>query len=189
MRAFKDQVMHNEQGILWLGQLLLVIPLALLVASIHFDLVRVQGVEGKMQNAADAGALAACLTAEAIPQTTTELQYDALGNLIGVIEKVTGFLVQIPDLLIAENQAKEAFERNTTWLSPSLGGFTAMDNFNMGSDWQGQPIGADAYQVDAKARVQTFFLGNMMEYYGLNEGNELTVHVTGKAKAHAEELP
>jgi len=182
------KMLNNEQGTIWVTISIIVISLAMLTAATLIDLSRAMWVKGQLQTAADAGALAGALTAEAIPETEIEIQYDDAGNIIGAEEKIVDWHVAINDPDRAYNAAQAAVSINTLLLPPEQGGFTSFEEFDPQNltdpDMTGYVLGEDSYMVNAHAEVHTFLLGKAMSFYGNTGHDTLTARVTGVSRSY-----
>ena len=177
------EVLKNQKGVLWVTLSYLLLPFGILALAIQMDFARPLWVEAQLQTAADAGALAGALTAEAFPEKEVEVQYDASGNIIGINERIVGWKTDITDPEKAYHAAKEAVQWNTQWLSSREGGFTMLEAFNPDEDLSGEKLTNDSYLVNLKAHVATLLMGKIQKAYGQAETDQITVKVTGVGQA------
>lgn len=182
---------RDERGMAATVVSLLMVPLAALVMLMVFDLVRIHIVRGQLRTAADAGALAAAMTAEAEPRYVYEAVYDAGGNLVALNAVLEGYDAAIKDPVLAETAAREAVRRNISGFleAQKEAGLLRFDVSPVpaSDDFSGQVEGdaQNRYRVELKSRLKLLLGGPLAKLYGVNDADK-GVGATGTGEAVAQ---
>ena len=164
---------------IWYLPMIITLPFIMLLLAIVLDLGRITNVQGQLQTAVDAGALAAAQTAKH-HQTSTLVNTGTPAN--PVLEEVVTWTLTIPDLNRASSAARSLIRSNTLLLPPSEGGIE-YESFNVTRDTTVEIIGDDAVLVTAQARVNNVLINRLQQLYG---ENPVLVRVLGTAKAYTK---
>lgn len=181
--------MRDERGMAATVVSLLMVPLAALLMLMMFDLARIHLVRGHLRTAADAGALAAAMTAVAEPRYVYNAVYDADGNFIALNAVLDGYDAVIKDPVLAETAARDAARRNSGFLNAQRN--AGLLEFEVspapaGDDFTGQ-IEEDAqnkYRVALKSKLKLLLAGPLAKLYGVNDADKgIGAAGTGEAVA------
>lgn len=180
--------LRDEKGMAATVVSLMVVPLAALLMLMVFDLARIHLVRGQLRTAADAGALAAAMTAVAEPRYVYEAVYDADGNLIALNAVLDGYDAVIRDPLLAETAAREAVRRNISGplkaqrdaglLELEVSPAPAADDFS------GQVEGdtQNKYRVSLRSKLKLLLAGPLAKLYGVSDADK-AIGATGTGEA------
>jgi hypothetical protein len=166
---------------------LMMVPLAVLIMLMAFDLARIHLVRGQLRTAADAGALAAAMTAVAEPRYVYSAVYDADGNFIALNAILDGYDAVIKDPVLAETAAREAVRRNAGFLNAQkdagllefdVSPVPANDSFTGQTEGDTQ----NRYRVELKSKLKLLLAGPLAKLYGVNDADK-GIGATGTGEA------
>jgi hypothetical protein len=169
---------------------LMMLPLVAVAMLVAFDLARIHLVRGHLRTAADAGALAAAMTAVAEPRYVYSAVYDGDGNFIALNAILDGYDAVIKDPVLAETAAREAVRRNISGPLKAQrdAGLLGFDVSPVPADdgFKGQIEGDtnNKYRVELKSKVKLLLAGPLAKLYGISDADK-AVCATGTGEAIA----
>ncbi|MEW6226479.1 MAG: pilus assembly protein TadG-related protein [Bacillota bacterium] len=179
--------LRDERGMTTTVVSLMMVPIAALVMLMAFDLARIHLVRGQLRTAADAGALAAAMTAVAEPRYVYNAVYDGDGNLVALNAILDGYDAVIKDPVLAETAAREAVRRNAGFLNAQKdAGLLEFDVSSVPANdsFAGQVEGdtQNKYRVSLRSKLKLLLAGPLAKLYGVNDADK-AVGATGTGEA------
>jgi len=165
---------------------LMMVPIAVMLMFMMFDLARIHLVRGQLLTAADAGSLAGAMTAEAEPVYVYEAVYDEEGSLVELKAVTVGYSIEI-DPEKAEAAARESVLRNVSGPLRAQRDMGLLD-FEVSSspaddDFDGSVVGeGDEYRVSLKAKLKLLLAGPLARLYGVDDRDK-GIGAVGTAEA------